>query len=972
MEQGQNPGTTNALAAAVDCTAACSRIYWDGGFSNFASIAEVHPYNAIFVSSTGCADVEVRGIGTPASPYSGGTVNALRRVITASVTINLTLRRVYAQNLATDFGNIANTCQNVQFTNCWGDGGDTNAFSGVNQINKGCRWTNSATGQNAVYASHWEDIFPSLTAGRIVAKLNEPTDASADQCAITAGTPKFTSTGNIVMPTFGDQVTLTMPYFALGHTSLANIAPTVTGTNVANMTLEFQADTGAGFGAWAALTGANLAAVGAINPATGVRLKIRATTNIANASNALTYIRIDTVTNASAQQTQYPLPPPPTITVISTEASTLLQIFATGTQTVLASATGTTLTYAHAEEVVDIVAQKAGYLPQRIVGVTLSGSPIQAFTMVTDYNYNPSHGLTYGVDASWATNQLTVPTFGPSVRSVYSLMIDAFIVEASLRNTPFNLSMNGPTSLFFINDAEAVSDTHAKRMTGGGVRYLDTSNVVKAEFVGVQSSGVVAGSQAEYEQTNGAIDDARAIGNVNEIIKVYGDVGHGNFDYRDHLQFKVQRNGYRQAEYDIVEAYGNLLPTLYVIPLPMLAIDGLALGDPGITGVTVTKHGSPVSWDAGDGAKDYSVTIEDSGTNSGANILRWLNYFLSLDATFQGADPFVWPEMVLDNGPAFETLRGNYHGMPDVVVGVRVIRTGGAPHPDFTRFQADDGTYGVVPVVATAQVTGIIAGSRLRVVNETTSTQVYNAIVAGTSWSLSYTDGTTFTAGNTYSVRLTQQSGATASLCFDATGTAAASGWSVTASQQPDTVYNALAIDGAAVTGFAADYANDELDVTVAANFNVSDLYAWYVYNLTTVQGIVEFCGGITAIDQANFRINNSVVDIHIDNATATNLRQLDNRRIFRADGAYPVKSSGGGGIDVVWRNTILIAETGVSGLTSQESADLARINSVLNLVEADEYHTGTTVQKRLRGTGTVLLTKNWTGTPLNNFQAIQ
>jgi hypothetical protein len=108
------------------------------------------------------------------------------------------------------------------------------------------------------------------------------------------------------------------------------------------------------------------------------------------------------------------------------------------------------------------------------------------------------------------------------------------------------------------------------------------------------------------------------------------------------------------------------------------------------------------------------------------------------------------------------------------------------------------------------------------------------------------------------------------------------------------------------VTGFAADYVKSEVNVTVAANFNIADMYAWWSYNLESDDGIRDFVGGITAIDVGNFRINDAVVDLYIDNTTATNLRQLDNRRIFRADQAYPVKSSGGGGIDVVWRNTVL------------------------------------------------------------------
>ena len=659
----------------------------------------------------------------------------------------------------------------------------------------------------------------------------------------------------------------------------------------------------------------------------------------------------------SAGATVNLIAPSDDLTVTSNESGTLLQVFTTGTQTVLASTTGTTLTYTHSSDTVDIVAQKAGFLPQRITGFALSGDVTQAFTLIPDYNYDASHGLVYTTDASWsrANNELTVPTFGPTVRQVYSLMIDAFIAESSLLNTAFNLSMNGPTSLFLINDAEGATDGDIENMTGGGVRYLSSSDVVTAEFVGVQSQGVVAGSQPEYELGVGsAIADARTTGNVDEIIKAYGDSTHGNFDYRGNLQFKVQRNGYRQAEADVLASYGiaTLEPTLYIITLTMPEIPGLTLGDPGVTGLTLTDDSAaPVSWDAGDGAKDYSITITDTGSNSGEDILRWLNYNLSLDATFQGKDPFYWPEMVLDNGPAYETLRGILHDNPDVIAGVRVIDGSGDPHPDFTRFQADDGTYGTPPTVATASITGILTGSKVRIYNVTTTTETY-INTPGTSYSATYTDGTTYTAGDVINVRVHKRG----RLTFETTVVAAASGWAVSANQLEDEVYTDLGIDGSTVTGFAADYVNNEVNVTVASNFNIADMYAWWSYNLESDDGIRNFVGGITAIDVGNFRINDALVDLYIDNTTATNLRQLDNRRIFRADGAYPVKSSGGGGIDVVWRNTVLTVAVG-SGVTPQDKTDI--ISGVWDSVLASHQTAGST-GKALNTASNALTTPNF------------
>jgi hypothetical protein len=195
------------------------------------------------------------------------------------------------------------------------------------------------------------------------------------------------------------------------------------------------------------------------------------------------------------------------------------------------STTGTQLVYTHSGETVDIVVQKAGFLPQRQTGIALSGDVELTFNLLQDYNYLVSHGLTYTTNASWsrANNQLTVPTWGPTIQQVYSLMIDSFISQSSLYNTPFNLSMNGVNTLFLIEGAEGATDASITNMTAGGVRYISVAGATTAEFVGVLSQGVVSGSQPEYELgAGGTIVDTRATGNVNEIIKVYGDSTHGN------------------------------------------------------------------------------------------------------------------------------------------------------------------------------------------------------------------------------------------------------------------------------------------------------------------------------------------------------------------------------------------------------------------------------------------------------------
>ena len=224
-------------------------------------------------------------------------------------------------------------------------------------------------------------------------------------------------------------------------------------------------------------------------------------------------------------------------------------------------------------------------------------------------------------------------------------------------------------------------------------------------------------------------------------------------------------------------------------------------------------------------------------------------------------------------------------------------------------------------------VTNIAVGSRLCVYNVTTATEIVNQVIVGADYSSTYSEGVGYSTGDTLRLRVAKINKSE----YSANVLVGSTGWSALVEQSEDLVYTALSVDGSTITKFTADYVSGEIDVIVATNFDVAELYAWYKYNTTTSQGISDFFGGITAVDQANFRINNSQINLFLDNTTVTNIRQTDNRRFFRSDGVYPVKepTSGGGGIDVVWRNTILIAETGVSGLTPAESILLSELNKV-------------------------------------------
>ena len=786
LEYGST-GSANSLTGAINVTAGSANVLIDG-YSLLAGVTNIHPYLAVLNIGSNSADVEFRNAGTATAPINAGSAAAIGNIVTAASCLRTRFERLYFDNIRSAPLYIANTCQGVIVDNVWGDGADTQAIAGVNLTARGGRWSSLTTGQSSDYGRHWEDAFTSTTAGRLCLLMNEQTTETAAQVSIVAGTPKFTSTGNLEAPAVNDEVIFTMPYFAIGHTSLANTAPTITGTNPANFTLTYQIDLGSGWnGTWLALTGANLSshtipAYSSVFAMGGFRLKIRAVVNTANITNALTHVRIDTVTTTTEQQRQYALRNPDV-----------------GYTSVLA---GSTLALYD-----NVSSERAG------VAAVSSGSAIAT----------PPWNANYTV-----VSRLRKPGYAP---------IEAATV----------VDVDGQTSVAAQEDWPTVPDT-----------------------------------------------------------------------------------------------------------------------DPGALDITVTNHGaSPVTWNG----KQYSITITTTNDAlTAAQVAQYISWNVSQDATFNGFNGLAWPYMVEPDGISFKTTRGRLVGSAGATLkGIRVVRSDGTTLvPGFSSLMADDGTTYVSPVLATASIGGLLAGSKVRIYNVTTATETYIG-TPGTSYTQYYTDGTTYTAGDTINVRAHKRG----RLTYETTVIATASGWTVSVNQLEDEVYTALGIDGSLVTGFAADYVYDEVNVTVAANFNIADMYAWWSYNLESDDGIRDFVGGMTGLDIGNFRINNATVDIYIDNTTATNLRQLDNRRIFRADEAYPVKSSGGGGIDVVWRNTILIAETGTSGLTPTESAQLAVIDDVLNLVAADEIHSASTIEKRLSGTAIVLLTKNHSGTPLSTFQAV-
>lgn len=466
----------------------------------------------------------------------------------------------------------------------------------------------------------------------------------------------------------------------------------------------------------------------------------------ATSSSALTAVMENgsdaTTTAISGSATSVTISAPViSLTVTSSEASSDIKIFNTGTQTIDASTTGTTVSTTTAATY-DWTVQKSGFIPQRGTAVVLGSSNVTVnVTLVEDAIYTASHGLTFTTDYSYdASTRIMTIVANQEGRDLYSALVDDFISETSLRNCPFPLFAVGPdridfTAVGYYNSATTVGATidsgDITFWKGAGMDWEhDTTGNPTKKFYSIKSSNTLqTGSVVGYTQvvTGTASECTLVSDKVNQVIQYFEDTngdGTADYEYTGHLLFKGFKTGYYQARWDTVNDGGvtTLESYEYNISLLQSAIAGTT-GDQSITIATLTDHtSSPLAV----GGKNFDYELVDPGTNSGADLLSQLNYdaFTAVDASISGTiytsyKAFDLPDMIAEAGSTLETEYGHFEGDGAVgdFSGVYISRSS-ADHPDMGRFQSNDGTYYTPATVAQLSAPNVTAG-RIQICNAT-------------------------------------------------------------------------------------------------------------------------------------------------------------------------------------------------------------------------------------------------------------
>jgi hypothetical protein len=184
----------------------------------------------------------------------------------------------------------------------------------------------------------------------------------------------------------------------------------------------------------------------------------------------------------------------------------------------------------------------------------------------------------------------------------------------------------------------------------------------------------------------------------------------------------------------------------------------------------------------------------------------------------------------------------------------------------------------------------LISGTRVQLYNVTDAVEVENLVIGSGGYLLR----ADYSSDKTYRLRATYQSGTTAKHELEATGVFGSGGLTFLDSQTDESVYNNAGIDGSTCTEFSDDYPNVQIDISDPDGVTtVQRLYAWYHYTITTANGIRNFFKAMEAPDDANFTIDQSIVDLKLDNTSASPVR-IEGGYLSRKDGTTVIAAASG------------------------------------------------------------------------------
>lgn len=184
---------------------------------------------------------------------------------------------------------------------------------------------------------------------------------------------------------------------------------------------------------------------------------------------------------------------------------------------------------------------------------------------------------------------------GVTFQSLYSFTKQEWRIDSELIKYPFPILAITPNQFEMQEDWDfSGSDWTGSNFKGrlvrdGGWARRDSGGTIREEYMNIATLGTfVTNSDQAYYQQSGSLAkvDFLFAGPVNEAVKIYGDAGNGNFDYRDYFKTFLRERGKTFSFGDLIvdQELSALTFIKYALPLSNTTDIKITATDNTITG----------------------------------------------------------------------------------------------------------------------------------------------------------------------------------------------------------------------------------------------------------------------------------------------------------------------------------------------------------------------------------------------------
>lgn len=210
---------------------------------------------------------------------------------------------------------------------------------------------------------------------------------------------------------------------------------------------------------------------------------------------------------------------------------------------------------------------------------------------------------------------------GVVMQALYSFTKEEWKIDQNLIKFTFPFVAITPEQFEFVNGWTPADETTINLIRNAGFAIKNENGTSAEEYAGIITLGSIGALDQCYfiQQLNGAITDFTFTGPVNEVIQIYGDALHGDFNYRSYLKTFVREQGKTYSDADLTDIGVNTLTyQSYRFPLTNSSDAKITKSDVTVDafGVTITHYVSAQTRSIN--GSNYSFNTIIDGNNKSA------------------------------------------------------------------------------------------------------------------------------------------------------------------------------------------------------------------------------------------------------------------------------------------------------------------------------------------------------------------